>query len=36
MDRLNGIDLPVLVAILLLALMARFGAHGRGLGPPRD
>jgi hypothetical protein len=33
---LNSIDMPVLVGILLLVLMARFGGWGRGMWPPRD
>jgi hypothetical protein len=36
MDRFNGLDIPVLVGILLLGLMARFSGWGRGMWPPRD
>jgi hypothetical protein len=36
MDRLNSIDMSVLVGILLLALMAWSSGWGRGMWPPRD
>lgn len=36
MESLNGIDISVLVGVLLLGLMARFGGWGRGFWPPRD
>ena len=33
MDGMNSIDLSVLVAIMMLGLMARFGGWGRGRWP---
>jgi len=34
MSGLDSIDISVLVGILLLGLLARFGGWGRGLWPP--
>jgi hypothetical protein len=31
----DAIDMPVLFAIMVLALLARFSDFGRGLWPPR-
>ena len=36
MDGFHSLEIPVLVGILLLGLMARFSGWGRGLWPPRD
>jgi hypothetical protein len=33
--RFDSIDITVLIAIMVLGLLARFGGFGRGLWPPR-
>jgi hypothetical protein len=35
MNGRNGIDITVLIAIMVLALGARFSGWGRGIWPPR-